>query len=202
MNENSFRTTNEEKRELERMHTLDYEQMRKGAESHRQVRRWAQSALRPGVELFEFCSQLEDYTRTLMEGDDKNSGVGFPTGVSINNCAAHYTPNPGDRTVLQPDDVCKVDFGSHIGGRIIDCAFTVAFNPRYDNLLAAVKAATNEGIRLAGIDARFSEIGAGIQEVMESHEIELDGRTYTVRAIKNLNGHLIEPYHIHAGKSV
>ena len=33
-------------------------------------------------------------------------------------------------------------------GRIIDCAFTVSFNPRYDNLLAAVKDATNTGIRV------------------------------------------------------
>ena len=33
-------------------------------------------------------------------------------------------------------------------GRIIDSAFTVSFNPRYDNLLAAVKDATNTGIRV------------------------------------------------------
>jgi len=33
-------------------------------------------------------------------------------------------------------------------GRIIDCAFTVSFNPRYDNLLAAVKDATNTGIKV------------------------------------------------------
>lgn len=31
------------------------------------------------------------------------------------------------------------DFGTQIGGRIVDSAFTVAFNPRYDPLLAAVK---------------------------------------------------------------
>lgn len=36
-------------------------------------------------------------------------------------------------------------------GRIIDCAFTVAFNPKYDNLLAAVKDATNTGIRVRAI---------------------------------------------------
>ena len=35
-----------------------------------------------------------------------------------------------------------------IPGRIIDCAFTVSFNPKYDNLLAAVKDATNTGIRV------------------------------------------------------
>ncbi len=33
-------------------------------------------------------------------------------------------------------------------GRIIDCAFTVAFNPKYDNLLKAVKDATNTGIKV------------------------------------------------------
>jgi methionyl aminopeptidase len=86
--------------------------------------------------------------------------------VSINHCAAHYTPNPGDDTVLQYDDVCKVDFGTHIKGRIIDTAFTVAFNPTYDNLLAAVQDATNTGIRNAGIDVRLSELGESIQEAM------------------------------------
>lgn len=49
--------------------------------------------------------------------------------------AAHYSPNPGDNTVIGYDDVCKIDFGTHINGRIIDTAFTVAFNPMYDKLL-------------------------------------------------------------------
>ena len=47
-------------------------------------------------------------------------------------------------------------------GNIIDCAFTVAFNPKYDVLLTAVKEATNRGIQCAGIDARMSDIGAEI----------------------------------------
>ncbi len=37
---------------------------------------------------------------------------------------------------------------------------------------------------------------------MESYEVELDGRTYHVRAVRNLNGHSIQPYRIHGGKSV
>ena len=51
----------------------------------------------------------------------------------------------GDKTVLQYDDVMKLDFGTQINGRIIDSAFTVAFNPRYDPLLKAVQEATNTG---------------------------------------------------------
>lgn len=83
--------------------------------------------------------------------------------------AAHYTPNPGDNTVIGYDDVCKIDFGTHINGRIIDTAFTVAFNPTYDKLLEAVKDATNTGIKEAGIDVRLGDIGAAIQETMESY---------------------------------
>lgn len=99
--------------------------------------------------------------------------------------------------------VCqKVDFGTQINGRIIDCAWTVAHNPRYDRLLEAVKEATNTGIREAGIDVRLCDIGEAIQEVMESHEVELDGKTYQVKCCSNLNGHSIGPYQIHAGKSV
>lgn len=49
---------------------------------------------------------------------------------------------------------------------------------------------------------RLSDIGAAVQEVMESHEVEIDGKTYRVRAIRNLNGHSINQYHIHGGKTV
>lgn len=65
--------------------------------------------------------------------------------------------------MLAYDDVMKVDFGTHINGRIIDTAFTVAFNPVYDPLLEAVKDATNTGVREAGIDVRLGELGGLIQ---------------------------------------
>ncbi len=68
--------------------------------------------------------------------------------------------------------------------------------------MQAVKAATETGVKAAGIDVRLCDIGEAIQEVMESYEIDLDGKTYQVKCIRNLNGHSIAPYRIHAGKSV
>ncbi len=41
-------------------------------------------------------------------------GIAFPTGCSLNYVAAHWTPNAGDKTVLQYDDVMKVDFGTQV----------------------------------------------------------------------------------------
>lgn len=43
----------------------------------------------------------------------------------------------------------KVDFGVHVNGRIVDSAFTLNFEPTYDSLLAAVKDATNAGIKVS-----------------------------------------------------
>lgn len=54
----------------------------------------------------------------------------------------------------------------------------MTFDPVYDNLLAAVKDATNTGIKAAGIDVRLGDIGAEIQETMESYEVEIGGKTH------------------------
>lgn len=128
---------------------------RKAAEVHRQVRHWVQETVSPGHTLTEIAVGIEDGVRALLgnqglePGASLKSGLGFPTGLSLNNCVAHYTPNPGRKDIiLQYDDVMKVDFGVQINGWIVDSAFTMAFNPTYDNLLAAVKDATNTGIKV------------------------------------------------------
>lgn len=199
---------------------------RQGAEIHRQVRQWAQKSIKPGQTLTEIAEGIEDGVRALTghqgleEGDNIKGGMGFPTGLSLNHCAAHYTPNAGNKMVLQKEDVMKVDFGVHVNGRIVDSAFTMTFDPVYDNLLTAVREATNTGVRVrssyicawkgllltrkqeAGIDVRMSDIGAAIQEVMESYEVEIGGQSLPVKCIRNLNGHDIVQYSIHGGKSV
>uniref|UniRef100_T1IT38 Methionine aminopeptidase 2 n=1 Tax=Strigamia maritima TaxID=126957 RepID=T1IT38_STRMM len=184
------RFTSEEKRAMDRLQSDIYNDVRQAAEAHRQTRQYMLN------------EELEKTARTLINENGLKAGLAFPTGCSRNHCAAHYTPNAGDPTVLEYDDVCKIDFGTHINGRIIDCAFTLTFNPKYDNLLKAVKDATNTGIKAAGVDVRLCDIGEAIQEVMESYEVELDGKTYQVKPIRNLNGHSISPYRIHSGKTV
>ncbi|KAJ3374476.1 Methionine aminopeptidase 2B [Allomyces arbusculus] len=202
--DNLWRTTSEEKKALEKTPFWEAElrDARRGAEVHRQVRAYAQRTIKPGMSMTEICELIENGTRNLVEAQGIEAGIAFPTGCSLNACAAHWTPNAGDKTILQQSDVCKIDFGVHVGGRIIDSAFTVTFDPVYDNLLAAVKDATNTGIREAGIDVRLSDIGAAVQEVMESYEVEIGGKTYQVKPIRNLCGHSIERYNIHAGNSV
>ncbi|KAI0652404.1 peptidase M24A methionine aminopeptidase [Trametes meyenii] len=205
-NDNAYRTTSEEKRYDERMAMEDpevtYNSIRRAAEVHRQVRKYARKVIRPGMRMIDIAETIENGTRALVEENGLESGIGFPTGLSLNHCAAHYSPNPGDTLVLGEKDVLKVDFGVHVKGRIVDSAFTLSFDPTYDKLLEAVKAATDTGVREAGIDVRLGELAGYIQETMESYEVEVNGKTLPVKPIENLSGHSINPYQIHGGKSV
>ena len=129
------------------------------------MRNYARKTIKPGMRMIDIANMIEDGTRALVEENGMESGVGFPTGLSLNNCAAHYSPNSGDTigrptvpafetlnhlsiSVLQQGDVMKVDFGVQVKGRILDSAFTMAFDHTYDKLLEAVKAATDTGIRV------------------------------------------------------
>jgi methionyl aminopeptidase len=168
----------------------------------RQVRSYCQSFIKPGIKLADMCETLENTNRKLMKENGFKAEIGFPSGCSLNHVAAHYTPSPGDNTTLGENDVMKVDFGCQIDGRIIDSAWTVSSNPMFDPLLNAVKESTNTGVKLAGIDMQLGEIGEAIQEVMESHETEINGKIYPIKCCRNLNGHSIGPYQIHFGKSV
>jgi len=202
-----WRETDEEKRAQAREAAQAggmVQDVRRAAEVHRQVRAHiVANVAKPGVSLTHMCETLEDSVRALIEAKGLEAGIAFPTGCSLNHVAAHWTPNAGDKTVLQRGDVMKIDFGTQIRGRIIDSAFTVAFEAKYDPLLAAVKAATDAGVRASGVDARLCDVGEAVQEVMESHEVELSpGQISQVKCVRNLNGHSIGPYQIHGGRSV
>ncbi|KAJ5126546.1 hypothetical protein N7448_007325 [Penicillium atrosanguineum] len=210
--ENTARTTAEEDRYESRRQIHDdkfLSDYRKAAEIHRQVRKYTQETARPGSTLTDIAVNIEDGVRALLDnqglepGSGLVSGMGFPTGLSLNNCVAHYTPNPGQKEiVLKSTDVMKVDFGVHINGWIVDSAFTMSWDPTYDNLLAAVNDATNTGIKNAGVDVRICDISAAIQEAMESYEVEIGGKTFPVKAVRQLSGHDIKQYQIHGGKSI
>merc|ERR1712192_39805 len=179
--------------------------MREAAEVHRQTRNAAQHFIRPGLTMVEICEFIERTSSQLVgyaKEKPMERGWGFPTGCSLNHCAAHYTPNTGDTTRLRKSDLCKIDFGVQIDGNIIDCAFSMSFDAKHDTLMQAVKAATNKGVEVMGIDARLGEIGAEIQEVMESFECIYDNKVHPVKCIRNLNGYSIGPWLIHAGKTV
>ncbi|KAI5150916.1 methionyl aminopeptidase [Enteropsectra breve] len=174
----------------------------RAAEAHRRVRYSLHELLQPGASLREVVQRVEQNTRILLKGE-KNNGIGFPCGISLNECAAHFTLNPENPDIfLKESDVLKIDFGTHSDGFIMDSAFTVCFDEKYKQLLLATKEATARGLEVIGVDMAVSEIGREINEVFRSFEMEIDGRFVPIRQVYNLNGHSIERYKIHGGISI
>eukprot|EP01123_Difflugia_compressa_P008509 TRINITY_DN2554_c3_g1_i1.p1 TRINITY_DN2554_c3_g1~~TRINITY_DN2554_c3_g1_i1.p1 ORF type:complete len:409 (-),score=82.20 TRINITY_DN2554_c3_g1_i1:123-1220(-) len=88
------------------------------------------------VELLSFISPGQNIVDVCNHGDKlivetcskkckkvKSKGIAFPTCISVNNCAGHFSPIPEDpAVVLKEGDLVKIDLGVHIDGYISQCA--------------------------------------------------------------------------------
>ena len=175
---------------------------------HKEVYSYIQDYLIPGIKLIDICHLIENKIQVLSEkytelhGLPKqfNNSIAFPTGISINNVAAHYTPYFNETTILKDSDVCKIDYGVHINGCIIDSAFTINIDKTFDKLLEASNNAVNAIIKNIGIDTKFKELSELSQEIVCSYEIEIDKKNIGLKPIDNVCGHNILPWKIHGGK--
>jgi len=195
------------------LENLEYYKL--AGEIHSRVYDFIQPYLKHGIKILDICELIEnkirEYSREYSKKSHKyheshnignilNDSIAFPTGISINHVAAHYTPHYGEETILKSGDVCKIDYGVHINGCIVDSAFTVNLDNRYAKLLEASRIATDTVVKNLGVDARFHELSRIAQEIVTSYEIEIDNKIIPLKPIDNLAGHNILPWTIHAGK--
>jgi methionyl aminopeptidase len=186
------------KTDTEPIYNDTIQDLRRAACVHRQVRSLIQPNLKDGMNMLNMLNDIERYTKDTSNKDELNNGIGFPCGISKDNCAAHFSPVTN--MYFDKNSIYKIDFGTHSNGFIIDSAFSVTYNPDLVPLMNAVKEATWTGINNLGVDVIIGELGEKIQEVMESYEIEINGKTYPVKSVSNLGGHNIEQYKIHGGE--
>jgi methionyl aminopeptidase len=168
-------------------------------EIHKKVREYIQSYIQPGIKYTTICNLIESKISdeiNKIAPNQLNNGIAFPTGISVNNVAAHFTTSYIDESIIKSDDVIKIDYGVHIDGCIIDSAFTINLNEEYNDILKASDDAVNTIIKNIGVDSRFKELSVLSQEVVESYEH--DGKS--LKVIDNLAGHNILPWKIHGGK--
>lgn len=140
--------------------------------------------VKPGVKVLDVCETVE---KIIME---KGAKPAFPCNLSINSEAAHYSPVINDEKTIPEGAVVKLDIGAHIEGIITDTAVTVSLDERYSRLLEASKEALNAAIQNFKAGASLGEIGKVIERV-----IKMNG----YKPIRNLGGHLIRKYELHAG---
>jgi len=85
--------------------------------------------IQPGQNIVDVCiygdKLIEDSCAKKFQKVKRNKGVAFPTCISVNNCAGHFSPIPEDpAVVLKEGDLIKIDLGVHIDGYISQCAHT------------------------------------------------------------------------------
>jgi len=183
----------------------DLEQMKKGGEIHYEINKYIKNIIKPNIKLFDLANIIENRIKDLTCYESKNPlncGIAFPTGLSVNNCVAHWTPTLKSDKLLLENDVIKIDYGVHFNGSIIDSAFTYCFNDKYQPLLEASITSTEIAIKMSRPDQLLKEIGREIEENMNSYEIELDNKIYKIKSVKSLCGHKINRYEIHADKVI
>lgn len=178
----------------------------KAGNIHKEVQAYAREITIHGANLLDIANQIENRIRELTHYDSLHplkAGVAFPTGLSVNECAAHWTPNPGDTSVIYNDqDLIKVDFGIQIDGCIIDGAISITKNAQLVELVSVADEANMIAIKASGVDAHVYDIGCAVQEFIESSEITIGTQRQPLHSISDLCGHQIGKYKIHAGKPV
>lgn len=143
----------------------------------------------PGARLVDVVERVEAFIR------EEGFGLAFPCTISVNACAAHYTPTHDDPTTLQHGDLIKLDCGAERNGALSDNAISVEVGgtERHGRLIEAAAACLKEAIAIIGPNANLGDVGAAI---------EMTAKDFGYKSVQNLTGHSLEPYDLHAGLTV
>ena len=183
------------------------------------VRKEAAKKAKAGMKAYDLVDWIE--SEILSTG----AGLSFPCNLSINQIAAHYTPDPNDDTLLCNGDIVKIDLGAEVDGYISDTAVTVIIEGdnadpfdedgkplnmpgRLDDGLQEVSDDEIEERRKI-IDASSSALENVISMLKEGVTLKEIGKTVqdTMHAkgynpIVNRAGHSLEQNNLHAGLSI
>ncbi len=141
-----------------------------------------------GVLLLDVAEEIEGLMRK------RGLRPAFPTCISIDHIAAHYSPTHDDALRFRRGNVVKLDLGAQKDGWVADTAVTVEIGTRnWSRLILASELALQTAIEAVrpGVETRL--LGEGIRRAIESNGY---------KPIRNLTGHTVERYVLHAGKSV
>ncbi|CAG0953253.1 MAG: type II methionyl aminopeptidase [Candidatus Methanoperedens sp.] len=151
------------------------------------VRNDALPKIKEGISLLDIAQ--------FVEGTIKDMGAepAFPCNISINEIASHYTPQD-HQACFRKGDVVKLDIGAHIEGYIADTAATIEVGTQNHNLLIhTCEDALEKAIRYTKDGVETNQIGKVIEDTIKERGFN---------PIKDLTGHNLEQYQLHAGITI
>lgn len=145
------------------------------------------SEVKPNASVLDLCTHADKMI--------KEAGVkaAFPINVSINDIAAHYTAPLKDTLLIPEKGVVKVDVGVSLDGWIADTAKSVDITGSYKDLQDASIDALEAAIGFIKPGVKAGEVGRKIEEAIKAKGFA---------PVRDLQGHLVQRYIVHAGKSI
>ena len=161
------------------------EKHREAGEILAQVRAAAADRVEVGESHLEVAEFAEDRIREL------GAEPAFPVNISIDEEAAHATPEPDDDATFG-EEMVNLDIGVHVDGWLADTAVTVDLSGHAD-LAEAPEEALEAAIEVVEPGVETGEIGAEIESV-------IDG--YGYNPVVNLSGHGLGHWEQHTEPNV
>lgn len=142
------------------------------------------SECKPKAKVVDLCEKGDSYIREQTGNVYKNAkkkiekGVAFPTCISVNSTVCHFSPLAGDETVLEENDLVKIDLGCHIDGFISVVAHThvVQEGPvtgRVADVIAAANTAAEVALRLVKPGKKNKDVTEAIQKVAAAYDCKI-----------------------------
>lgn len=173
--------------ETSNLTSKEIENYRKAGKIAAEVSNFARKIIRKGSLLIDIAEEIE---AKIIELGGKPA---FPCNLSINDIAAHYTPSFDDSK--KAEGLLKIDFGVSCSGFIADMAFSLDLENSEENkkLILASEKAVENAVQIASKTKKLNEIGKEIYKTITSLGFS---------PIRNLSGHELGEYTIHAGITI
>lgn len=117
----------------------------------------------------------------------------FPVNISVNEIAAHYTPEAESTETLGEKDIVKIDLGVDLGGALADTAYTIDLSEEHEDLVKAPEEALDAAIAAMKPNLTLGELGGIIEDTIKKRDF---------KPISNLTGHMIKSNDLHAGVEI
>lgn len=151
------------------------------------VRNETVSRIKEDISLLEIAEFVEKRIKDL------GANPAFPCNISINEIASHHTPQDYLQC-FRKGDVVKLDLGTHIEGFIADTAATVEIGTNHHNkLIRTCEEALDKAIESIKDGVEANDIGKIIEGIIKEGGFN---------PIKDLTGHNLEQYVLHAGVTI
>jgi methionyl aminopeptidase len=159
-------------------------------EQYLKAGRIAAEVLQYGRGLVKEDTPLVDIAEAIERKIESMGGKpAFPVNISLNDVAAHYSPTLKDKMAVKAEDYVKLDVGVHVDGWIADTAITVRLAGE-DKLIKCANKMLATALPMFRPGTSLAEIGKAIEDV---------AKEFKLNAIRNLTGHSLGRYDLHAG---